>query len=81
MSVAAFLDTSNISDTKLFESLKNFGKNKSQKILLPEITKLTELLLVLPATNATIERSFSAIHCIKTYLRSTASRNPLSHCM
>ena len=30
-SVAAFLNTNNISVTKLFESLVNFGKNKSQK--------------------------------------------------
>ena len=29
---AAFLDTSNIPVTKLFESLVNFGKNKIQKL-------------------------------------------------
>ena len=51
----AFLDTSNISVTKLFESLVNFGKNQDQKILLPEVTKLAKLLLVFPATNATSE--------------------------
>ena len=65
---AAFLDTSNISVTKLFEPLVNFGKNKSQKMLLPEVTKLAKLLLVLPATNATSEQSFSAMKRIKTYL-------------
>ena len=69
----AFLDTSNISVTKLFESLVNFGKNKSQKMLLPEVTKLAKLLLVLPATNATSERSSSSMKRIKTYLRSSAS--------
>ena len=36
---AALLDTSNISVTKLFESLVNFRINKSQKMLLPEVTK------------------------------------------
>ena len=77
----AFLDTSNISVTKLFESLVNFGKNKSQKTLLPEVTKLAKLLLVLPATNATSKRSFSAMKRIKTYLRSTTSGNRLNHCM
>ena len=51
----AFLDTSNISVTKLFESLVNFGKNQDQKILLPEVSKLAKLLLVFPATNATSE--------------------------
>ena len=70
---ATFLDTSNISVTKLFESLVNFGKNKSQKMLLPEVTKLAKLLLVLPATNATSERSSSSMKRIKTYLRSSAS--------
>ena len=34
---ASFLVTSNISVTKLFESLVNFGKNKSQKMF-PEVT-------------------------------------------
>ena len=50
---AAFLDTSNISVTKLFHSLVNFRKRENQKMLLPEVTKLAKLLLVLPATNAT----------------------------
>ena len=76
---AAFLDTSNI--TKLFESLVNSEKNKSQKMLLPEITKLAKQILALPATNATSERSFSAIKHIKSYLRSTTSGNRLNHCM
>ena len=56
---AFFLDTIVISVTKLFESLLIFGKNQSQKMLLLEVTKLTKLLLVLPATNATSKRSFS----------------------
>ena len=65
----------------MFESLVNFGKNQNQKILLPKVTKLAKLLLVLPATSATSERSFSAVKPIKTYLRSTASGNRLNHCM
>ena len=76
---AAFLDTSNILVTKMFESLVNFGKNQSQKMLLPEVTKLGKLFLVLPATNATSERSFSAMKRIKTYLRNTTNR--LNHCI
>ena len=66
---AAFLDTSNISVPKLFGSLVNFGINKSQKMLLLEVIKLSELLFVLPATKATSERSFSAVKRIKTYLK------------
>ena len=49
--------------------------------MLPEVTKLAKLLIVLPATNATNERSFSAMKRIKTYLRSTTSGNRLNHCM
>ena len=44
---AALLYTSSI--TKLV----NFGKNKSQKMLLPEVTKLAKLLLVLSDCNGT----------------------------
>ena len=58
---APFLDTSNISVTKLFESLVNFSKNKSQKMLFSKVTKLAKLLVVLPATNATSEWLFSAM--------------------
>ena len=49
--------------------------------MLPEVTKLAKLLIVLPATNATSERSFSALKRIKTYLRNTTSGNRLNHCM
>ena len=50
---------------------------RSKQKLLPEETKLTKQLLVLPATNATSARSFSAIKRIKMYLRNTASGNRL----
>ena len=39
-------------------------------MLLPEVTKLAKLLLILPAPNATSERSFLAMKSSKTYLRS-----------
>ena len=59
----------------------NFGINKSQKMMLLEVTKLSELLLILPATKAKGERSFSAVKRIKTYLRSTISGNRLNNIM
>ena len=62
---AAFLDTTNISVTQLFESLVNFAKNQSQKMLLLKVNKLAKLLLVLPATNATSERSFQRWNVLK----------------
>ena len=47
----------------------------AQVRLFSEITQLLKLLLVLPATNATIERSFSALKKIKAVLRSTISHD------
>ena len=49
----------------------------------PGIMKLLQLLLVVPATSATAERSFSMLRRIKTYLRSTyapgTTKPPLCH--
>ena len=39
------------------------------------------LLLILPATNATSERSFSALRRVKTYLRSTMNQERLNDLM
>lgn len=40
-----------------------------------------KLLLVLPATNAGSERSFSAVRRVKTYLRTTMSKERLNYLM
>ena len=40
-----------------------------------------KLLLVMPATNATSERSFSALRRVKTYLRTTMTQQCLNHLM
>ena len=42
---------------------------------------LLKLLLVMPATNATSERSFSALRRIKTYLRTTMTQVRLNSIM
>ena len=42
---------------------------------------IIEFILVLPATNATSERSFSKLKLLKTYLRSTMSHAHLNHYM
>ena len=65
----------------LVEVLSIFGKNKSQKMLLPDVVKLARLLLVMPATNVSSERAFSGMKRIKTYLRNSATNNRLNHCM
>ena len=43
--------------------------------------QLQQLILVMPATNATSERSFSALRCLKSYLRSTMGNERLNHLM
>lgn len=53
--------------------------SKGQRSLISEVETLVKLVLVMPATNATSERTFSALRRIKTYLRSTMSQTRLNH--
>src|SRR5207302_1351065 len=63
----------------LREMFKSF--TSVQLCSIQQVAKLYELLLVLPATNATSERSFSALRRIKTYLRSTMTQARLNNIM
>ena len=47
---------------------------RAEKELINEVITLAKLLLVMPATNNTSERSFSAMCCVKSYLHSTMSQ-------
>ncbi|CAG2229547.1 unnamed protein product [Mytilus edulis] len=63
-------------DTKpktLHETLVTTNKN-----LYPNISTIISVLLTMPASTATAERSFSAMNRIKTYLRSTMGTDRLS---
>ena len=53
----------------------------SQLTLLSQVYRLLQLILVMPATNASSERSFSALRCIKTYLRTTMKQERLNYLM
>jgi hypothetical protein len=44
----------------------------------PQIFKLCELVLTIPATNVADERSFSALKRLKNYLRNSQSQDKLS---
>ena len=44
---------------------------QEQRLLMSEVVALLQFILVIPATNATSERSFSALRCLKSYLRTT----------
>ena len=57
------------------------AKSTIQQDFLSQLCKLLRLLLVMPATNAASERSFSALRRIKTYLRSTMTQARLNHIM
>ena len=53
----------------------------AQKVLISEVILLAKLILVMPATNAISERSFSALRRMKTYLRSTMKQERLNSIM
>ena len=48
--------------------------NCSQRSLLSHVTRVLQLMLVMPSTNGTFERSFSALQQVKTYIHSTMSQ-------
>ena len=55
--------------------------SSAEQRLLSAVIVVIKLILVLPATNASSERSFSAMRRIKSYLRSTMSQGRLNHIM
>lgn len=59
-----------------FESLTS-----AQCTILSQVCKLMEIILIMPATNSTSERSFSALRHVKTYLRNTMSQRRLNDLM
>ena len=52
-----------------------------QASLLSQVRRLLQLILVMPATNATPERSFSALCPLRNYLRTTMAQERLNHLM
>lgn len=50
----------------------------SLRSMLNELNKLLKIILNVPVTSCTAERSFSAIRRFKTFLRSTMSQNRLN---
>ena len=51
----------------------------AQRSLLSEICTLASLILIMPATNAVSERSFSALRRLKSYLRATMTQTRLNN--
>ena len=57
------------------------GLSGPQKTLMSEVCTLVSMILVMPASNAVSERSFSALRRVKTYLRSTMTQTRLNSIM
>ena len=55
--------------------------NEVEKEYYSEVIKVAKLILVMPATNALSERSFSALRRLKTLLRTTTDQVRLNNCM
>ena len=53
----------------------------TQRVAHSNVWIVLKLLLVMPATNATSERSFSGLRRIKTYLRTTMNQMQLNNLM
>ena len=72
-------DSSSVS----FRDIKSYFQNltSSTRTLFSEVVTLMQLVLVLPATNASSERSFSAMRRVKNYLRSTMGQQRFNHLM
>ena len=52
---------------------------EAKKLLIKEVVKIAKIMLVMPATNALSERSFSALRRLKTYLCSTTTNLRLNN--
>ena len=61
-----------------FDILRSAG---ARKLLIHEVIKLTKLIMLMPATNATSERSFSTLKRLKTCVRSLIGHNRLNNLM
>jgi len=55
--------------------------SKGHKLVVSEVVKLLKLIMVMPATNAVSERSFSAMRRLYTYTRTNMSQNRLNNMM
>ena len=75
----------NIVDEKQFvtkETIKIISPlNASRKLLVSEVIKLVNLILLVPTTNIASERSHSTLCRAKTYLWSSMIQEPVSSCL
>ena len=73
-----FLEQITLKDVKiksLQDVINHLKANRNLADLIPEFMKLIRLLLTIPASSCTAERSFSALRRLKNYLRSSMKSN------
>ena len=63
----------------LIDTVQKFSAG--QRDFYSEIVVLMQLLIVMPASNAVSERSFSSMKLVKTYLRNRMTQERLNHLM
>ena len=81
-SSSLFKDPPTCTTSVLFEwPLTEALRNLEMSIHLCELYKLAKLIIVMPATNSTSEKTFSLLKLIKRYLRSTIRKGRLNHLM
>ena len=67
-------------EVKRLSDLTDMFSGTDTAIHMKEVVPLVKLLLVLPSSSScSAERSFSALHRLKTYIRSTMSVSKLNH--
>lgn len=60
-------------------ALLNFLFKNDLHSCMPEFYKFVSIVVTIPVTSASVERSFSALKRIKTYTRNTMNQNRLSN--
>ena len=71
-----------VSNISVFDVKSCFlSLSHGQRLLLSQVEKLLQLIFVMPSTNATSERSFSALRRLKSYLRTMMSQERLNFLM
>lgn len=61
----------------IYDMIEIFEKDDLKEVM-PEVYKLFSLILTIPSTSVSVERSFSYLKRIKTYLRNSTSQQRLS---
>ena len=73
------IESNEMANVRLPDVVCCITKTPNYQVYLSEVVKLAELILVAAATNATSERSFSALRRVKTYLRTSMTQSRLNH--